>query len=125
MMGTTTVSDDSFAISGAPIESQFPARDDPSGPSRSILRGCEVIREILESLETLTAAGQRHSMGKVVAFIREQLERSPVAMNARNRETVAVMLERLTHESSRPWLDVRAVRERTEALLALVLAIRG
>jgi hypothetical protein len=89
------------------------------------LRDCEVIREILGSLETLTAAGQRHSMGKVVAFIREQLERSPVAMNARNRETVAMMLERLTHESSRPWLDVVAVRERTEALLALVLAIRG
>ncbi len=125
MMGSTTVPDDSFTILGAPVESQFPAGGDSNGPARSVLRDCEVIREILGSLETLTAAGQRHSMGKVVAFIREQLERSPVAMNARNRETVAMMLERLTHESSRPWLDVVAVRERTEALLALVLAIRG
>jgi hypothetical protein len=86
----------------------------------SIVQQFEVIREMLSSLETLTAAGQSHSIGKILAFIRARLRESDPLLGRSNRETVGDLLDQLAHEAGRPWPNLGDVRKRTECLLALL-----
>jgi hypothetical protein len=78
-----------------------------------------VAREMLVTLETLTNAGQRHLMAKVVTFIEGQVGESPAARD-RQRATAAQMLVQLRRESDRPFPEVAAFRSRAEGLIKLL-----
>jgi len=72
------------------------------------------MREMLATLETLTVAGRRHNMRKIVSFIERLLG------GARPHLVAAALLERLARESSRPHPDVRRFSETGERLLGLL-----
>ncbi len=121
-MRTPMILPDAFAGPAAGVVAAFREHEGwaAGGDRDLVMPQFEVIREMLSGLETLTAAGQRHSIGKILAFIRTRLRESGPLLSGRNRETVGELLDQLTRESARPWPDLRDVRERTESLIALL-----
>ena len=91
---------------------------DSSGSSLS--RQLGTVREMLPTLDTVSAAGQQHIMRKVVAFIQAQAVRTCRNLSQRNQEMFAELLEHLTHESQRLLPDARAFIRRTESLLVFL-----
>ena len=80
-----------------------------------------VAREMLETLETLTNAGQRHLMAKVVTFVRGQVS---AAARERPRAVAFQLLTELQRQSERPSPDLAAFRTVAETLLALLAPLR-
>jgi hypothetical protein len=74
---------------------------------------------MIATLETLTDAGQRHLMTKVVALIEGHLA---AAGPARERQTNAEvqLLGQLQRECERPSPGIAAFRDHAERLIALV-----
>jgi hypothetical protein len=91
--------------------------------SSSLSRQLGIVREMLPTLDTVSAAGQKHIMGKVVAFIQAQAARACRDLSRRNQEMFAELLELLTHESRRLLPDVRIFSHRAESLLAFLGAV--
>jgi hypothetical protein len=79
-----------------------------------------VAREMLDTLETLTNAGQRHLMAKVTTFIHGHVATLAPAARERPRATALQLLTELKRQSERPSPDVAAFRTHAEALLALL-----
>lgn len=80
-----------------------------------------VIQEMLRSIETLTLAGQRHQIVKMVSLLEEEIvERAREDGDVR-AEAVAVLLPRLRCEAERMVPDVRAF---TDSAALLVDAIQ-
>jgi hypothetical protein len=77
-----------------------------------------VAREILSTLETLTNAGRRHFMAKVVVFIEGQV--AAVGVSAVRRDAALESLEQLKRESARPLPDVTSFRNRADDLIGLL-----
>lgn len=78
-----------------------------------------VAREMISTLETLTNAGQRHFMAKVVIFIEGQVAAAgPVSEDA--RDAALQSLEQLRRESARPLPDVVTFRNRADDLIGLL-----
>ena len=97
------------------------------GPERSLVHGVSgptrevpVVQEMLATLDTLTAAGQRHTMGKVVSFISDAIKRLGSSVSLRNRSTLTELLSRLAHESERRSPDVQRFRGSADSLLELL-----
>ena len=82
-----------------------------------------VVREMVSTLETLTIAGQRHTMSKLVAFIRDRLA-AGLPDAPRSRSVFADQLATLNRESERPLPNVDTFHVRVDSLLALVSAER-
>ena len=78
-----------------------------------------VAREMLDTLETLTNAGQRHLMAKVVTFIEGQISKAVPAVRERPR-AAALLLTELQRQSERPAPDLAAFRTHAETLIALL-----
>jgi len=78
------------------------------------------IRQMLATLDTLTIAGQRHLMAKVLAFVEGQVDRAIRHTGAGNRGMLLEQLALLKRESDRPLPSVPAFGERAESLLALL-----
>jgi hypothetical protein len=74
--------------------------------------------EMVGTLETLTNAGQRHLMAKVVTFIEGHL--ATAVPGARERQRAAALLTQLKRESERPSPDVAAFRGHADTLIALL-----
>jgi hypothetical protein len=99
----------------APARAVAPLLAPSASPSR-----LAIAREMLVTLETLTNAGQRHLMAKVVSFIQGHV--APAGPGARERQRAAALqiLTKLTRESERRSPDVASFRAHAEALLALL-----
>lgn len=82
-----------------------------------------VIREMLLMLDSLTIAGQRHLMEKVVHFVEGQLPRVAVTLTRRNQLAVSTLLQELRHQSDRLVPDVATFSRGAESLLALLMAL--
>jgi hypothetical protein len=82
-----------------------------------------VIREMLLMLDSLTIAGQRHLMEKVVHFVDEQLPRAAAGLSRRNQAAIEALVRQLRHESDRLVPDVCAFSRGAESLLALLVAL--
>jgi hypothetical protein len=78
------------------------------------------IRQMLATLDTLTFAGQRHLMGKVVAFVDGQVERAAHHAGLRDRSLLLEQLTILKRESDRQLPSVPLFGERAESLLSLL-----
>jgi hypothetical protein len=82
-----------------------------------------VIREMLLMLDSLTIAGQRHLMEKVVRFVEDQLPRVRAGVGRRNLTGIESIVKQLQRESDRLVPDVAAFSRGAEALLALLVAL--
>ena len=76
-----------------------------------------VVREMLATIETLTAAGQQHIMEKIVVVVREQARRAAPFMIRTDQERLSRLLEELGGEADRFSPNHAAFTRRTEALL--------
>ena len=81
----------------------------------------ETVREMVRSLETLTGAGQRHTMGKVVDFIAAEIRGREARSDGRAR-LLARTVDRIASEPARLAPAVRPFSRRAEVLLALLQA---
>ena len=90
---------------------------------RSLLnRQLRTIQEMIEDLEPQTAAGQKYSMEKVLAFLRPQIGHGALSLTTRNGRELSHLVEQLEREVSRPVPDARLFGDHAEALVALLLA---
>lgn len=103
------------------VRDRLPGRAEPEPPPRRL--PLSVIREMLVMLDSLTIAGQRHLMEKVVHFVEEQVPRLAVSVSRRNHAAVSTILEGLRRESDRLVPDVAAFSRGAESLLALLAAL--
>jgi len=78
------------------------------------------IRQMLASLDTLTIAGQRHLMTKVLAFVEDHAQRMVHRAGSCTHSALRDDLALLRHESERPLPSTAAFGERAERLLALL-----
>jgi hypothetical protein len=76
-----------------------------------------VIGEMLGSLESLTNAGQRHVMAKIVSFIQARIASGTIPRTA-DRARVAELLDRVRHEANRPLPVVQTFRDAVGRMLA-------
>ncbi len=90
------------------------------GHQFSLARQLEVITEMLDSMDTLTIAGQRHTMGKVVEFIKDQMAHAPLPFGLRNQQMLAELLRQLRDESQRLSPDVLTFTRGAKSLVALL-----
>ena len=113
------------------LESQSvggPAREDRK-PSSDLHQGAALggqthtIREMLRTLETLTSAGQRLSMRKIVDFVGQHVPRARQRVGHRNQKTLDDLLTWLREESDRALPDVIAFCRRVEDLLVLLTTL--
>lgn len=82
-----------------------------------------VVREMLSTLDKLTAAGQQYVMCKVIAFLRDQVARARGGVSQRNQRALAELLEQLTRESERRWPDPIGFSHRAESLVVLLATV--
>ena len=87
-------------------------------------RQLSVIPEMLATLDTLTTAGQHHTIGKVVMFIQDQVRHAIPRLGRRNRATLAELMERLERESERQLPDLASVSRHATSLMTLIAAVQ-
>lgn len=93
----------------------------PVHRGRSIsARESALIREMLSTLETLTVAGQRHTMAKIAGFLAETVERPGPAVSLRTRSASSELLSWLARESERLSPDVGRFCWAAQSLLGLL-----
>jgi hypothetical protein len=81
----------------------------------SLSRQLSIIQEMLRTFDTLTTAGQRYAMSKIVAFGRDQVSRACDRVSP-----FADLIDELDRESAR-WLpDFSRFVERVERLVGLL-----
>lgn len=78
------------------------------------------VREMLARLDTVTIAGQRHLMGKVVAVVDSQAERAIHHAEPGRGRAWLDDLAFLRHESDRQLPSVPAFGARADSLLSLL-----
>ncbi|HVV48369.1 MAG TPA: hypothetical protein VHO06_01800 [Polyangia bacterium] len=102
-----------------------PARPVQRPPSQRALlaRQLPVIREMLGTFDTLTIAGQRHLMEKVVGFVDSKTRAVGPRMSNRNRATLLELLTRLRQESQRLVPDPVCFTRHAENLITLLDAV--
>ena len=107
----------------APIDSAAAERSARGDDSSSFSRQLAVIAGMLSTLDTLTNAGQRHMMNKVVSFLKEQTGRVGRRLSLRNQRAFADLLDHLTRDSERLLPDVCPFSHHADGLVALLAAI--
>ena len=94
--------------------------DDRFSRSPSLVEKLTTIRQMLATLETVTIAGQRHLMTKVVAFVDGQVSRAISQAGPGNRRMLLEQLMLLKGEAGRQLPSVPVFGARAENLLALL-----
>jgi hypothetical protein len=87
---------------------------------RSLADKLATVRQMLATLNTVTIAGQRHVMTKVLAFVDGQVGRAIGQGAAGNRRVLLEQLALLRRESDRQLPSVPSFGETAESLLALL-----
>jgi hypothetical protein len=102
---------------GSPIP-----RAERTGKAKSLLeRQLLVIQEMIADMDAQTGAGQRHTMDKIVAFLRSHVDGRTVAR--RNGRELLQMVGQLEQEARRPAPDVCLFAKRADALVTLLSAM--
>jgi hypothetical protein len=83
----------------------------------------ETIREMLFTLETLTFAGQRHTMSKIVDFVAQHVRYALQRLGCRNGKMLKDLIGWLREESQRALPDVGTFRRRADDLLTLLVTV--
>jgi uncharacterized protein YigA (DUF484 family) len=91
------------------------------GEGKSLLhRQLRVIHEMIEDLDSQIAAGQRHTMEKVAAFLRSHTGQAAFSASPRNGRELSQMVDQLDREARRQSPDVRLFGDRAKVLVALL-----
>ncbi len=91
------------------------------GDGKSLFhRQLRVIQEMVDDLDSQIAAGQRHTMEKVAAFLRSHTGQAAFAAAARNGRELSQMIDQLEREARRQVPDVRLFGDRAKVLVALL-----
>ncbi len=98
-----------------------PVRTEPEPERKQV--PLTVIREMLLMLDSLTIAGQRHLMEKVVHFVEGRLPGVTTSLGRRNAGAIEAIVTQLRRESDRLVPDVTAFSRGAETLLALLVAL--
>lgn len=93
------------------------------GEPALLARQLPVIQEMLGVLDTLTIAGQRHVMEKVVSFVDTKTRAAAARMSNRDRATLFELLTQLRKESQRLVPDPLRFTRHAENLVALLRAL--
>ena len=100
-----------------------PLRWDRRGEGKSLFhRQLRVIQEMLDDMESQIAAGQRHTMEKVAAFLRSHVGQGTLSITPRNALELSHMVDQLEQEARRHSPDVRLFGDRAKILVALLAA---
>ena len=83
-------------------------------------RQLRVIQEMIDDLDSQIAAGQRHTMEKVAAFLRSHTGQGPFSATPRNGRELSQMVDQLEREARRQVPDVRLFGDRAKVLVALL-----
>lgn len=83
-------------------------------------RQLRVIHEMIDDLDSQIAAGQRHTMEKVAAFLRSHTGQTAFAATPRNGRELSQMVDQLEREARRQVPDVRLFGDRAKVLVALL-----
>jgi len=86
-------------------------------------RQLATVREMVASLDTLTLAGQRHLMAKVVTFMRDHGLVALRQVGRNDQRTAAELLEHLSVESERRLPDAGAFGPCAETLVELLAEV--
>ena len=91
------------------------------GESKSLFhRQLNVIQEMIDDLDSQIAAGQRHTMEKVAAFLRSHIGQGAFTANPRNGRELSQMVDQLEREARRQVPDIRLFGDRAKVLVALL-----
>jgi len=85
-----------------------------------VLSGLGTIREMLSSIDSVTLAGQRYTMSKIIAFFEELGANVYVGVSERSQVLIARLLNQLGHESARPLPDAPRFTQHATDVLALL-----
>jgi len=86
----------------------------------SLAEELATIRQMVATLDTVTIAGQRHLMAKVLAFVDGQVEQAIRHAGSGNRGMLLEQLALLKRESDRQLPSVPDFGQRAESLIALL-----
>ncbi len=109
--------------------SAFVPNSEYLGPSSSVRFGdgkslfhrqLSVIQEMVDDLDSQIAAGQRHTMEKVAAFLRSHTGQTAFAATTRNARELSQMIDQLEREARRQVPDIRLFGDRAKVLVALL-----
>lgn len=104
---------------GPLLQERGPRRED-----RSLLnRQLRIVQQMIEDMDSQTAAGQRYTMEKVLAFLRPQVGPGALSLTTRNRWELSRLVDQLEREVRRPCPDAHLFGDHAEALVALLLAV--
>jgi hypothetical protein len=81
-----------------------------------------IVREMLAAMEAQTVAGHRYTMEKVVGCLRQKVVFAGLNASPRNKRAVSQLIDQLAREANRRLPDVRSFSDRTETLVALLIA---
>ena len=90
----------------------------------SLLWQVSVLGDMVATLDTLTTAGQHHVIGKVVAIIRDQVQRAAPLVSRREREILDGLVEEMKQQSDRVSPDLSVFTPRAERLIGLLALVR-
>ena len=91
------------------------------GEGKSLFhRQLRVIQEMVDDLDSQIAAGQRHTMEKVAAFLRSHIGQGPFSATPRNGRELSQMVDQLEREARRQVPDVRLFGDRAKVLVTLL-----
>jgi hypothetical protein len=95
---------------------------DRTAPSDDGHHQLRVIRQMIGDMEVQTLAGQQHTMGKVVVFLRSRILECATAVTPRNQHELLHMVDQLDREARRQAPNSLLFGNRTEALVLLLSA---
>jgi hypothetical protein len=75
---------------------------------------------MVDDLDSQIAAGQRHTMEKVAAFLRSHTGQGAFSANPRNGRELSQMVDQLEREARRQVPDVRLFGDRAKVLVTLL-----
>jgi hypothetical protein len=91
------------------------------GDGKSLFhRQLRVIQEMVDDLDSQIAAGQRHTMEKVAAFLRSHTGQGAFSASPRNGRELSQMVDQLEREARRQVPDIRLFGDRAKVLVALL-----
>ena len=85
-------------------------------------RQLPVIQQMIGDMEAQTAAGQQHTMEKVVVFLRSRIRKGSATVTPRNQRELLQMIDQLEREARRQAPDALLFGDRTNALIVLLSA---
>ena len=98
-------------------------RYQPQAGAPSRADRCAIMRGMLAPLETLSPAGQRHQMNRLIDALAAETECDGDKVGAANRLALREQLDCLRRDAERAWPDVDSFCHRTEGVICMLESV--